>query len=207
MIKYLQSPTMALNAEGTSPYFQMDNNYIVPKSHTAPDVLSWVKAYAQKQSGEILNALVIHSHGLGVQDGENFFGQPNLKFGFGLGIGTGIVRSDTYLFKALKKNDGQPFVREIYLTGCGIAQITGAGSAGDGNLFCGEIAKYSGAFVYASPDEQWALSWADYGIRKWRAKSLVELDGIVLRYKPDGSNELVVYDVKPTPLSPVHPTA
>jgi hypothetical protein len=186
MKKHLLSPTMALNAEGVFPYFQMDNNYIVPDSHVAADMLNWVKSYAQKQTDETLNAVVIHSHGLFVEDGGN------LRFGYGLGIGTGIERPDTHLFNVLKKTDGQPFVKEIYLTGCGISQITGPGSSGDGNLFCGEIAKNSGAFVYASPDEQWAFQWADYGVRQWRARSLVEFDGIVLRYKPDGSNELIV---------------
>jgi hypothetical protein len=192
MMKYLQSPTMALNAEGVYPYFQMENNYIVAESHSPINILDWVKTYAQKQSGGLLNALVIHSHGFAVEDGQNFLGQPKLNYGFGLGIGTGILRSDTHLFKVLKKPDGQSLVGEIYLTGCGVAQISGAGTAGDGNLFCCEIAKNSGAFVYASPDEQWAMSWESVGVREWRAKNKVEMDGIVLRYKLDGSNELVV---------------
>jgi hypothetical protein len=198
MEKKLQSPTMALNAEGATPYFQMDNNYIVPKSHRAMDILSWVKTHAEAQKG--LNALVIHAHSVGwaeggveIKEGDPFF--ADWSYGYGIGIGTGITADHTALFEMLSTKGAesgtrQGTIKEIYFTGCGVAQTTkakGDRPAADGNLFCSAIAKASGAYVYASLDEQWTFLSA----LEWRPKNSVTFNGIVLRYKPDGSNERV----------------
>jgi hypothetical protein len=195
MRKYLAQPSMALNAQGATPYFQMENNYEVPENHAPENILDWVRQHALKQKDKKLKALVIHCHGYGISEGSTL-GKHHLKFGFGLHIGTGITRADTSVFSKLKK-DGNRLVDEVYLTACGTAAITYAGTwgDGDGNLFCGEIAKYSGAFVYASPDQQSGYSL--FGIPKWRQYGIVELEGVVYRYKPDGSNELVVGEHMP----------
>ncbi len=166
---------MALNAKGATPYFQMENNYEVAESHTPEQVFDWVRTHALKQPNKKLNALVIHSHNMIYYIN---LGGSSIMNRF-LGIGTGI--SDSSVFAKLNN-----LVDEIYFTGCSVAAVQGVY---DGNLWCGEVAKQTGSFVYASTDDQWG--WSLGPIRKWRNFGWVEFDGVVLRYKKDGSNELV----------------
>jgi hypothetical protein len=193
MHKYLRQPSMALNAKGATPYFQMENNYEVPESHTPEQIFDWVRTHALRQREKKLKALIIHSHNM-IHDMT--LGESSVVNRF-LGIGQGI--SDSSIFARLKIED-KSLVDEIYLTGCSVAAVQGVY---DGNHFCGEVAKHSGSMVYASTEDQWVFDF--YPLRKWRPFGLIEYDGVLLRYKKDGPNELVVNDVSSTPLSPASP--
>lgn len=193
MNEILKSRTMALNADGATPYFQMENNYIVPKSHTPMNILTWVKTHAERQGG--LNALVIHSHSNliasegGIELGGKRFFEDSI-YGKEVLIGTGITAADTALFEMLSTAEPgtstrKGIIKEIYFTGCGVAQTT---KHADGNLFCCAVAKAAGAYVYASTEEQWLID--PFGIT-WRQKNLVVINGTVIRYNPDGSNKPV----------------
>src|SRR5262249_41662609 len=106
--------------------------------------------------------------------------------GFGLSLGTGIRREHTGLFSKLKG-----LVGHIYIVACRAAAISvpGTTSDGDGNLFCCEIAKNSGAYVYAS------TTWQDAGLYPWLPYGYIDgFEGQVYRYRPsDGKAEPVDY--------------
>ncbi len=169
----IPQPAMALNAvDVPGPPYKMWNTYHVPSTHTADHILGWTATVAKGAPGGKLRALVINCHGY-----------TSKKIGgYGLNLGTGIRRGDTPLFGRLRG-----LVDEIYIIACQAARIgvpTGPGSTvdGDGNLFCCEIAKSSGATVYASTANQSTGLWL--GIPFGRIDGW---EGQVYRYNPDGS--------------------
>lgn len=97
--------------------------------------------------------------------------------GFGLKLGTGIRRADTEKFSILKGK-----VANIWITACGTARITNPGTAGDGdgNLFCSEIARASGAYVVAATTHQMPDILLPSGY-------IDDFEGLVLRYNPPGA--------------------
>ena len=164
---------MALNAEDVpGTHYRMWNTYEVPAGHGPDHILGWVAIIAKGAPGGKLGTLVINCHG--------FKGAGGL--GYGLKLGTGIRRADTEKFSVLKG-----LVDKIWIIACGAAHIavsTSAGSKidGDGNLFCCEIAKASGAYVTASTVSQY-----DGTIFGLPVGYVDGWEGLVLTYAPTGS--------------------
>ena len=101
-----------------------------------------------------------------------------------LGIGTGITPPQASLFKVLSGK-----VNTIFIVACEVAEI---GSTNfDGNLFCGAIAKASGATVFCSTALQSPYLYPIIGLP---FGSIDEYEGIVYRYNRDGSNRAVNND-------------
>ena len=164
MIKIPQ-PAMAINADDSpGPKYKMWNTRFVTRKDDPMWIMRNAAAVAKAAKGGKLHALVINCHG---SSGR-------------LGLGTGIHRDNTDVFAELKG-----LVGDIYIIACETAYISGPRSSTDGNLFCGQIAKAAGAFVYASTASQNTGLWPaiPYGY-------IDGYEGAVYRYKPDGSNEL-----------------
>jgi hypothetical protein len=154
-------PHMVLNAEGTGlagTAYKMWNTYEVPHGESPEHILSWAAEVARTSPWRYLETVIFNSHGCG----------PRLL------IGSEITRNDTPKFEVLKG-----LVNRIWLVACSAARI-GEGREGDGNLFCCEIAKASGAFVMASTANQKGEKGVKYGyIDDW--------EGTVLTYGPEGN--------------------
>jgi hypothetical protein len=176
MINLIQ-PSMALNARNATPtpgydvpgpIFSMWNTWQVTNDKAPSDICSWVAAVAGGApdfgggAGGVLNNLVINCHGHVVH----------------LTIGTGINFSDVSSFNLLSG-----LVKNIWITACQFVSFTGPG---DGNLFCGALAKSVSAYVYASD--------ADQDTFVFPALPYAFIDGYegnVWKWHPDGSNEPV----------------
>jgi hypothetical protein len=158
----LKQPSMALNAEGVpGPDYHMWNTWRVSPSTPPAHILGWTATVAKGATGGRLNAVVINCHG-----------RPAT-----LGLGTGIGWPEVPLFSLLID-----LVDEIYLVACNVVSFSGTG---DGNLFCGAIAKAAKADVYASNHTQ------DTGL--WPCIPYGKIDGFegkVWKWHSDGSNEL-----------------
>ena len=153
---------MALNAADVpGPHYKMWNTWEIPASEDPNHILGWASAVAKGASGGKLNALVFNSHGSPAH----------------LYMGTGIGWPQVASFSMLAG-----LVDEIYIIACQVVSFTGAG---DGNLWCGAIAKAAKAMVYASNAKQstglWP--WIPYG-------NIDGYEGKVWRWYPDGHNEL-----------------
>jgi hypothetical protein len=161
MIK-LDDPSMVWNAEGVpGPDYHMWNTWRVAANEGPSHVLGWTAVVAAGAPGGKLRALVSNSHG-----------RPAW-----LGVGTGIGWREVPLFSKLSG-----LVDEIYIVACEVVSFTGPG---DGNLFCGAIAKASGAVVYASNHTQTTGAWPRLPYGK-----IDGFEGKVWRWLPNGSNEL-----------------
>jgi hypothetical protein len=156
----LAQPSMALNAENVpGPDYKMWNTMRVAQSAAPSDVLGWTAKVA-KGAGK-LNAVVINCHGSPAS----------------LGLGTGIQWPQVPLFSCLGG-----LVNDIYIVACNVVSF---GSATDGNLFCGAIAKAAKANVYASNASQNTGLWPSIPYGK-----IDGFEGKVWKWRPDGSNEL-----------------
>lgn len=168
----LNGPTMVLNAVDAPGQYKMINTMSVPDNDTPEHYLGWVAVVADGFGGNI-QSLVLNCHGYYNGTTEDSTG------GYGLKLGTGIFRKDTSKFSVLKGK-----VSQIYITACGAARISplNATGDGDGNLFCCEIAKYSGAGVYAGTTQQVANTIPIYPMNY-----IASYDGLVLHYTSNGN--------------------
>lgn len=158
----LKQPSMALNAQGVpGPDYHMWNTWQVPSSTPPAHILDWTATVAKGATGGRLNAVVINCHG-----------SPAF-----LGLGTGIRWPEVPLFKRLSG-----LVDEIYLVACSVVSFSGPG---DGNLFCGAIAKAAQADVYASNHTQNTGLYFKIPYGK-----IDGYEGKVWKWHSDGSNEL-----------------
>lgn len=154
---------MALNAQGVpGPYYKMWNSWVVPPTAKPIDIMTWVASVAGSappSSGGF--NLVINCHGANAR----------------LGLGTGFGWAQLPLFSLLA-----PSVSSIYLVACNVVSFSGAG---DGNLFCSDMAKNAQARVFASNHTQTTGAWASipYG-------HIDGFEGDVWMWHPDGTNEL-----------------
>jgi hypothetical protein len=175
---------MALNSEDApGPHYKMWNTYEVPADHSPSHILGWAARVAKGAPDGKLGSLVINCHGYYGKYACSVDGKKcETGGGFGLGLGTGIRRSDTPLFSGLKG-----LLTEIHIIACGAAQISipGTSGDGDGNLFCCEIAKNAGAYVYASTSKQNTGLWPSIPYGK-----IDGYEGKVYRWDPDGSCRL-----------------
>ena len=164
----LSQPSMALNAKDVpGPNYKMWNTWNdIPSTEDPGHILGWVGKVAKGAPGGRLNALVFNCHG-------------NHAY---LYMGTGIGWTQVGLFSLLLDSSGKGLVDEIYLVACEVVSFSGTG---DGNLFCGAIAKKAQAYVYASSADQSTGLWPyiPYG-------KIDGFEGKVWKWHPDGSNEL-----------------
>src|SRR5215831_17600319 len=167
----IPQPSMALNApDAPGKHYRMWNTWEVPATDTPDHILSWTATVADGAPGGRLEAVVINCHGFYNNTTRQGTG------GYGLSLGTGILRADTPKFSKLRGK-----VRAIWITACGTARISTLNAAGDGdgNLFCSEIARNAGAYVYAAT----TLQYHDIFLR---ANRIDDYEGLVLRYNPQG---------------------
>jgi hypothetical protein len=165
----IPQPAMVLNAfDVPGPHYKMWNSWEVAASEAVDHILDWVATLAKGVSGGKLKALVINCHG----------SPAHLYLGKGIGWG------EIPLFSKIKGSVG-----DIWFVACEVVSFTGPG---DGNLFCGAIAKNAGANVYASDHTQDTGAYNDYFPSIPRG-SIDGYEGRVWRWKPDGSNELTDY--------------
>jgi hypothetical protein len=167
----IEQPAMALNAvDAPGAHYKMYNSWEIPATENLDHILDWTATVASGAPGGYLKALIINCHGY--YNGSSRSSQG----GFGLALGTGIRRADTPKFSKLKGK-----VSTIWITACGTARITvpGTSSDGDGNLFCQEIARHSGAYVIAAT----TMQFHDLFISQNR---IDDFEGLVLRYNPSG---------------------
>jgi hypothetical protein len=158
----IDQPSMALNAENVpGPDYHMWNTWRVAASEDPAHVLNWVQAVAAGADGGALKALIFNCHGNNAT----------------LYMGTGISWPQVGLFSVLVG-----MVTDIYFVACDVVSFSGTG---DGNLFCGAVAKAAQANVFASNTEQSTGLWPyiPYGY-------IDGFEGNVWKWHPDGSNEL-----------------
>ena len=174
MIK-IQQPSMALNSHDVpGAGYRMWNTWNVPANDNPDHILGWCATVASSAPGGYLRCLIINCHGFYNNTSRSGTG------GYGLSIGTGILRSHTSKFSLLRGK-----VANIWITACGTARIspTDAGGNGDGNLFCSEIARASGAYVVAATTHQ--VPGIEGGF--WMPQNYIDdFEGLVLRYNPSG---------------------
>jgi hypothetical protein len=161
----IPQPAMALNAHNVpGPDYKMWNTWRVPANESVDHILDWTAKVASACSGSRLKALVINCHGSPAS----------------LGLGAGIGWGELPLFTKLKG-----CVDDIWIVACNIVSF---GGPGDGNLFCGAMAKNAGANVYASDSSQTTGLWPTlpYG-------AIDGYEGSVWKWTPDGKNVLTNY--------------
>jgi hypothetical protein len=130
-----------------------------------------------KTKGAEYVTMIINCHGYEFER-KDYKGRTTSHGGFGLKIGTGIrTEEDVKAFRHV-----MPHVDYIILTVCKAAAITNPGSTwnGDGNLFCGAIAKKALSVVYASTATQRTSEHTGVG-------KIDALNGTWIRYSEDGS--------------------
>jgi len=165
---------MALNsADVPGFHYQMWNTWEVASTATAENMLGWIAKVAASAPGGKLRMLVLNCHGI-YSTGPACATRCG---GFGLKMGAGILREDTGKFSRLKG-----LVDNIWITACGTARISipGTKGDGDGNLFCSEIARNSGACVVAATTHQVGANSLPNGY-------IDDFEGLILRYNPAGA--------------------
>ena len=159
-------PHMCLNSHNVPPPdYQMMNTWKVAASESPGKIVGWIAQVAAGAPGGKLATVIFNSHGI-----------PS-----GILMGSGIRRPDTGLFSALRG-----LVDRIWIVACRVALIqnaTGPGSTapGDGNLFCCELAKASGAYVTAS------TTWQRVDRNDIPPGYIDGWEGAALTYGPEGN--------------------
>lgn len=163
--------SMALNSHNVPPPdFKLFNSYKVGKETPVSHILAWTAKVADEIDGG-LRCLVINCHG-----------DPGA-----LHLGTGILPPHASMFKVLRGK-----VNTILITACSVASASaGCSVLFDGNLFCGAIAKFSGATVFCSSALQTPGMHELIGLP---AGCIDEYEGVVYRYNPDGACKAVSND-------------
>jgi hypothetical protein len=176
----LERPNMALNDPRLSGIvggaltpvrFQMWQTWDIQANEERDHIIDWVASIARGAPRGRLKHLVLNCHGL-----------PGY-----IQLGAGFNRTHLPLF------DGwQGLVEKIWLTACRAANIPTAADqaaldrghpglgAGDGNIFCSELAKRTGAYVVAATELQCHL------IRDFPPDMMASFEGLVLCYGPKG---------------------
>ncbi len=168
----IPQPAMALNAvDAPGQHYKMYNSWEISATENIDHILDWTATVASGAPGGHLKVLIINCHGY--YNGSKRTSQG----GFGLALGTGIQRAHTSKFSKLRGK-----VANIWITACGTARITVPGTSGDGdgNLFCQEVARNSGAYVTAATTMQ-------YHDNSLPQNHIDDFEGLVLRYNPAGA--------------------
>jgi len=157
----LESPHMGLNDPRAPATVRMWNTWSIRKTETRNHIINWVAAVARGAPGGKLKNVVFSCHG---------------NAGF-LQMGEGFDRAHTAVFRGWRG-----LVDKIWFRACLVARIRTPGAAGDGNLFCSEVASAAQCYVVASTELQTEVSGRvlPYG-------QLDTFEGLVLSYGPGGN--------------------
>ncbi|GEM_PF-665008 len=180
---HLPEPHMALNAiDVPGPEFKMWYTWQVPAGVEATQIIFEIWTTARTAPGGKYRSIVINCHGYEAKFSAAPYKKVVERGGFGLGIGAGIRRADTAHFKKLKG-----YVDEIYITACKTADdpLSGSISDGDGMSLCSEMARHSGAYVYASDVDQF-VGPREYTLRPFKYGRIDGFEGRVYRWGPNG---------------------
>ena len=160
--KQIRIPSRSFQANSSRVYpYVMDDWMQYDKAFYPVKIIEDIESHTEETR---LESFVINCHGapayLDIADGG--FDWDNLD-----------------LWKRLRYESGNPRVRTIYIVSCNVVSF---GSERDGNLFCGAVAKNSGAYVIASNHLQNPSSPPP-------PKGYIDdYEGSVWLYWPDGSN-------------------
>lgn len=170
----LDQPSMALNSPQISwSKILMWNTWEVAENTRVEHIVGWVAAVARAAPGGKLKNVVINCHGL-----------PGW-----VGIGQGFNYTHLGMFRAWNG-----LVESILFVACLVARIPTAEyqaeldtsypgwGTGDGNIFCSDLAKNTGAYVLASTEEQ--RNKGGYSIGQ-----VPSFEGLVMCYNPRGGVE------------------
>jgi hypothetical protein len=175
--------------QGSAPFIAQ-NTYVVTSATTTSHVIDWVGKYAKSQGG--LDELIIMCHGFALLSDpstQTTYAEP--VGGAGLQLGTpGLVPGNASATAVWKPN-----IQKIYLYACGVAAASARDDpAWDGRRFCGELALWSGAWVFAADRLQWY-------VRQGPSQTINfgTWEGHVFRYSPaDGHGTPVKLGPQPT---------
>jgi len=166
------------------------NTYLVTAATPTTHVINWVGQYAKSQGG--LDELIVMCHGFALLSdsrSQSSYAEPVGAGGLQLGT-PGLVPS-----VVMKTAAWKPYIRNIYIYACGTsASSLYRDPEWDGRRFCGELALWSGAWVYAADRLQWYVQHGpsqtiDFG--SW--------EGQVFCYSPaDGQGTPVSLNAQPT---------
>jgi hypothetical protein len=151
MIMKIEQPSMACNAKDVHSILQFENTMEVAPDMKPEHVLSWAAQVAKGAPSRKWKALAINCHGA-------MFKPPGGKCsigGWALLLGTGISSGNVKVFSQIAD-----CFDVIYLVACGAAGVSirggatiqGVPLAGDGEIFCGQVASLTRARVIA-PEE------------------------------------------------------
>jgi len=147
------------------------NTYLVSETTPTIGIIRWVGTYAQRQGG--LDQLIIMCHGY----------HSGLSFD-GLQLGTRGLTMRNIVHTSLWR----PNIAKILIYACGAGDPGFIGPARSGRQFCRDLAGHSGAYIYASDQDQfYHISRGTINFGAW--------EGQVYRFSPDGT-------MIPTTLSP-----
>lgn len=169
----LEQPSMAINSADISwSVIRMHNTWErVADNVTREHIVEWVATVASSAEGGKLKNVVINCHGLA---------------GY-VGIGQGFNRSHLGLFR-----QWAGLVEKIWFVACLVARIPdtqmqndldtryGAYGAGDGNVFCSQLARNANCYVVAPTEEQRNRGGYVLG-------QMPTYEGLVLSYGPQGN--------------------
>lgn len=168
----VEQPAMALNSSDVpGAKYEMWNTWEVTPEHDVDHLTGWIAKVAAAAPGGRLRMVILNCHGFYNTTKRSGTG------GYGLSMGTGIRKADLSKFSALKG-----LVDNIWITACGAARISPADwtGNGDGNVFCSEMAKQSGAYVVAATTHQ-------DGDSVLPKNHIDNFEGLVLKYGPMGN--------------------
>lgn len=149
----IEQPAMALNDVRDYDLAQMWNTWDIQPNYKRGDIISWAATVAKGAPGGKLKSIVICCHA-----------NPGY-----LQLGEGFYRKHSHLFKSWKN-----LVDVIYFRGCSFA-------AGEGKLFCMEIAHYANCYVVASTKDQYT-----YQNRPLPPGKLDIYEGMTITFGPTG---------------------
>jgi hypothetical protein len=138
---------------GTAPRIAQ-NIYTVDVKTPTTHIIDWVGRYAKSQGG--LDELILMCHGIVLlSDPRTRSTYPEPRGSQGLQLGApGLVPSN-----AIKTAAWKPHIKSIYIYACGTsAKSVHDDPEWDGQRFCGELALWSGAWVYAADRLQWFVN-------------------------------------------------
>jgi hypothetical protein len=158
----IHQPAIAVNDTRDFGLAQMWNTYKVQPHFTRSEITSNLRHVARSAPGGRVKSIVICCHG-----------NPG-----SLQLGEGFDRSNAGAFGRLAG-----MVEIIWIRACRFAAIDSPNSetAGDGNLFCSEIARNARCYVFASSADQMTdARFLPFG-------KLDNFEGAVFQYGPQGN--------------------
>lgn len=158
--------------EGNTPHIGNERLRVNDKTSVSL-IINHLGVYADKMKG--ISDLLIIAHGFEDSDGHGGYG---IQFGK-----EGILLNNVAQWSALASR-----LKRIILHSCAVADVAPgrAGTVGDGNLLCGQLAFYTQTYVIASKNNQ--LYNRRLSLFHWREIDLGDWEGEVFMFGPTGTN-------------------